>query len=150
AVRKGHGRGGSIQVRGTDDTAIRGAAGANALAIAGGGGNVSLSGAIGFSVAVNTVSNGTHAFIDGATVTAAGDVSVESSSSTQIDAITVAGTEAGTASGSVGLSFEGVGAGSINTVSNTTQAPVRCPAPPTPAGPPPLPPTPPPPPQPTT
>src|SRR5262249_36774266 len=98
------------------------AAGANALAIAGGGGNVSLSGAIGFSVAVNTVSNGTHAFIDGATVTAAGDVSVESSSSTQIDAITVAGTEAGTASGAVRLSFEGVGAGSINTVSNTTEA----------------------------
>src|SRR5439155_7891107 len=35
------------------------------------------------------------------------------------------GTETGTAGGSVGLSFAGFGSGSINTVSNTTEAALR-------------------------
>jgi hypothetical protein len=77
---------------------------------------------VGASVAANTIADSVLAFINGATATADGTLSVGASADSTIDAQTLAGTTAGSANSNGASSFAGAGAGSLNTIQNTVEA----------------------------
>src|SRR5439155_17329844 len=60
--------------------------------------------------------------IDSATATGAGGVLLNATSTSTIDSVTAAGVVVGTGGAIGGLSFTGAGAGSGNTISDTTEA----------------------------
>jgi hypothetical protein len=113
--------GGQVKVKAEDDSSITAAAGAGALSIVGGSGTkvgVGLS----FSIAVNDILDSATAVIDSSTVSGASGVSLDATTAASIDAVTVAGSLAGAFGAGANLAFVGVGAGSINTIADTTEA----------------------------
>jgi hypothetical protein len=89
--------------------------------------NSTLKLAFGASAAVNNVSTDVHALINGATVTAPGDITLTAHAQDTIYALTLAGTlqNSTSSAGSVTLAFAGAGAGSGNFLNNTVEALVR-------------------------
>ena len=116
---------GSITLAAADQSVIRADAGGVAIAVAASGGAAnSASLAFGASVALNEVSVTVRALGDDSVIEAQGDVTVSALSTTQIGAVTLAGSGsvASGSGGSIGAAIAGAGAASANSIANTTEA----------------------------
>ncbi|MHC4336124.1 MAG: beta strand repeat-containing protein, partial [Planctomycetota bacterium] len=81
---------------------------------------------VGISAAINEIDNDVRAVIDDSGVTATGNIELNATSTSKIDALTIGGAVAVGSSGKgAGLSFAGAGAGSGNTITNTIEAAVK-------------------------
>ena len=124
---------GGVLVKALDDTRIAADGGGVAVALslgqnARGGTRGSTSLAVGASVAVNTVDNDVRALVVRSTISSAADVVVEATSTTHIEAVTIAGALTGGGGGpSAGtvIAISAAGAGSGNDVSNVIEAAIR-------------------------
>ncbi|MCO6455093.1 MAG: choice-of-anchor D domain-containing protein [Pirellulaceae bacterium] len=116
--------GGNVSVQATETTSIDANAGAGVLAISGGSvGGFGVT--VGAALVTNTVGNTIQALVDGANVTAAGNVSVGTTSSSTIDTLALGISAALTGGGGGGISLAGAGAGSTNVIDNDVTAAIR-------------------------
>ncbi len=117
--------GGSVLISAIDESQITADSGGYAIALAMGDSNLSAS--IGVSVAYNNISNGVKSYIDNATVNVANELEITSDSSSKINALSIGGSAAGSAStGSGGsLTLSGAGALAYNEIDNQILATIR-------------------------
>ena len=115
---------GTVALSATDDSKIEANAGGAALELAIGKSSAA-GGGIGTAVAINEIGNTVNAKVDDSTVTAGGNVTLDATSSAEIDvfALGVAGTLAGGQGG--GVAVAGAGAGAGNKVKNTVKSSVQ-------------------------
>ncbi len=105
----------------SDSSTIQVFAGGFALSVAGGdGGGVALS--FGASVAINNIGNTIEALVTDANVSGTGGVKVSATEAAQIEALTIAGSFSIATGDGGAAGFAGAGAGSGNTIANTTSA----------------------------
>ncbi len=110
---------GAVTLSASDNSKVQVFAGGFALSVAGGeGGGTALS--LGASVAINNIGNTIETVIAHAPVSGAGGVSLNASESAQIEALTIAGSFSVATGEGGAIGFAGTGAGSGNTIHNTT------------------------------
>ncbi|WP_036477316.1 LamG-like jellyroll fold domain-containing protein [Myxosarcina sp. GI1] len=112
---------GAITIKATDNSTVTADAGGFAVAVSIGSG---FSGGVtaGVATAENIISNAVSAYIDNAEVTAAGDLTIEATSTSNIENLTMAGAVSVAASTSASLSASGAGAATTNDITNTIEA----------------------------
>ncbi len=120
---------GGVSVSARDDASIRADSGGIAIALAGSADDSPAGGfAAGVSVSLNNIGTGSGhvvaAFIDNASVTSTGPVSVTSVSNAKIDALAIAGalTAAGSFGNGLGVALAGAGVGTVNTIEMEIQS----------------------------
>ena len=94
--------------------------GATVGCVSGAGGKAAVT--LSASVAINLVDNSNKATIDGSTVTSSGAVGLDAKATSTITAITIALAGSGTGGSGLGFAISATGAGSLNSIKNTTEA----------------------------
>jgi hypothetical protein len=117
---------GAVLLTATDASTIVADAGGVGIAVGassqGTGGSLS----VGVSIADNLIENKAKAYIDGSTVTAAGNIELTAVSAAKIDALTIAGAVGvGASATKGGYAGAGAGAASYNDVKNTVEAYIK-------------------------
>ncbi len=82
-------------------------------------------GSVGVAIAINSIHNDVHAFVDDATLTAAGDVSITATSAPTIYAFTLGGSLSAGEGDEGGFTIAAAGAGSGNDIHNTIKAAIE-------------------------
>ena len=104
-----------------DEAVIETIAGSGALSI-GIGSSTGVAVSVGFSLARNDIDNATTAEVDSSTINDAANVVIDADSTSNIDAITVAGAASVGGGADVGVALAGVGAVSLNQINNILEA----------------------------
>jgi len=117
---------GEVSLSAMDASTIIADAGGVAIAVGASGQETGGAVSIGVSIADNVIENQAKAYIDGSTVTSAGNIELTAISAAKIDALTIAGAVGVGASGQkVGFAAAGAGAASYNDVKNTVEAYIK-------------------------
>ncbi len=117
---------GAVLLTATDASTITADAGGVGIAVGASSQGTGAAISVGVSIADNLIANQTRAYIDGSTVTAAGNIGVTAFSASNIDALTIAGVVGvGASATKSGFAATGAGAASYNDVGNTVEAYVK-------------------------
>jgi len=117
---------GAVKLTATDASTIIADAGGVGIAVGASGQGTGAALSIGVSIADNLIENNTKAYIDGSTVTAAGNLELMAVSAAKIDALTIAGAVGvGASAQKGGFAAAGAGAASYNDVKNTVEAYIK-------------------------
>ncbi len=117
---------GAVNLTATDGSNITADAGGVGIAVGASGQGTGGAISVGVSIADNLIENKTRSFIDGSSVTSAGNIELSAISAAKIDALTISGAVAVGASGTKsGLAAAGAGASSYNDIKNTVEAYIK-------------------------